>query len=191
MGTLRLNTRDRALIEFFRQPKQGVLLEVKAHLIDESSGTIMVTCADGDQMTDVYRHHEGVCIHHRSDPRIHLFSLNGGAKLIAENSPLQMGGEDEILLKHMQFARVKKDIETVVLYAHAPCGAAYDHDLSFSDVLELLFAGKDRVKRTLPGIKVACFCHVDYGDGKKRTYFVSRDAWLVWKKSAANQNRSS
>lgn len=181
VGKLLLSKRDRDLIRYFRDPKRGVLLEVQAHLIDESHGTIMVTCADGDQMTDVYRHHEGVCMHHRDDPRIHLLSLNGGAKLIAKSSPLRVGDEDTLLLKHMQFAREMKKMETVVLYAHAPCGVAYGHDLSFAEVLELLFEGKERVKCTLSEIKVACFCHIDYGDGRKRTYFVSRDAWIAWK----------
>ena len=137
----------------------------------------MVTCSDGDQFGDVFTHHaKQVCSLHREDSRIHTLALNGGAKLIAEGSPLLTSGEDEVLLRHIGVAIKLMGIETVVLYAHAPCGAAYSRGLSFEQVLDILFQGKDRVRKTYPGVKVACFCHIDDGD-KKRTYFVSRDAW--------------
>ncbi len=176
MCVLSLAEKDRIQIRFFRD-QAGVLLDVHPHLIDQSNGAIVVACSDGDQMPDVFKHHEKICAHHREHSRIHLFALNGGAKLISENSPLRMYQEDEVLLSHIRVAREKKNIDTVVLYAHAPCAVAYDKKLSFAEVLELLFQGKERVKREIPGVKVACFCHVDHGDGKKRTYFVSCKAW--------------
>ena len=182
MCVMSLAESDRFEIRFFRDQAM-VLLDVHPHLIDQSNGVIVVACSDGDQMPDVFKHHEKFCTHHREHARIHLFSLNGGAKLISENSPLRMHQEDQVLLSHIRMARKSKQIETVILYAHAPCGAAYGKKLSFTDVLELLFQGKERVKREIPGIKVACFCHVDHGNNKKRTYFVSYEAWLRWKES--------
>lgn len=181
MCVLCLTKTDLPQIRFFREDVK-VLCDVHPHAIDQSEGVILVTCSDGDQMPDIFKHHEKFCEHQRDEARIHLFSLNGGAKLISSDSPLRIFQEDEILLAHIDIARQMKGIDTVILYAHAPCGAAYGKDLSFADVLELLFKGKERVKREIPGIKVACFCHIDYGD-KKRTYFVSYEAWKTWKES--------
>lgn len=183
MCVMTLAESDRLEIRFFRD-QVGVLLDVHPHLIDQSNGVILVTCSDGDQMPDVFKHHEKFCTHHRENARIHLFSLNGGAKLISADSPLRMHQEDEVLLSHIRMARELKKIETVVLYAHAPCGVAYGKKLSFTDVLELLFKGKERVKTEVPGVKVACFCHVDHGENRKRTYFVSYEAWQRWRASA-------
>ena len=187
MSGLTLSDEDRQAIELLRRKDVGVLCNVSAHLINETNGAMVVTCSDSDQLRDVFRHHEKVCRHHRANTRIHMFSLNGGAKLIAESSPLRVHNEDQVLLAHITAARSMKQIETVVLYAHAPCGAAYGHDLPFYRVLELLFEGKERVKREIPGIKVACFCHIDYGNNKKRTYFVSRERWVDWVQKSAGQ----
>lgn len=179
--SLVLTEEDRKIIRMFSEKKVGVLRKVRPHLVDESNGAILVTCADGDQMEDLFSYHRKISLHHRETHRPHLLSLNGGAKLIAPDSPLRRGSEDTIILEHLKDARRMKEIETVVLYAHAPCGAAYAKQLSFYRVLELLFSGRARVEQVMPGIKVTCFCHVDYGDGKKHTYFASRTTWLLWK----------
>ena len=181
---LKLTKKDRAAIRLFRYKKIRVLQKIAPHLIDESNGAILVVCSDGDQMDDIFKHHEKICLHHRKGHRPHMLSLNGGAKVIAEHSPLRIiAGQDraQILIADIKMARSMKNIETVILYTHAPCGAAYAKGLSFCAILDLLFAGKDRIKKEIPGVKVACFCHVDYGNGKKKTYFVSRTAWLAWK----------
>lgn len=98
--------------------------------------------------------------------------------LLASGSPLNTWlREDEILLQHIAIARQLKEIDTVVLYAHAPCGAATLHQLSFIHVLETLRRAKIRLKTVDDKIKVACFCHIDYGHDKKRTYFFSTEAF--------------
>ncbi|OGZ07818.1 MAG: hypothetical protein A3C93_05860 [Candidatus Lloydbacteria bacterium RIFCSPHIGHO2_02_FULL_54_17] len=179
--SLVLSEEDRRTIRMFSEKKVRVLRKVRPQLVDETNGAILVTCADGDQMENVFLYHRKICLHHREEHRPHLLSLNGGAKLIASDSPLRHGDEDTVLLGHLKDARRMKGIETIVLYAHAPCGAAYAHKLSFYRVLELLFAGRERVEREMPGVKVTCFCHVDYGNGKKHTYFASRTSWLLWR----------
>lgn len=174
-----LTKEDRTQINMFR--RIGVLQEIESHRIDDTSnGTMVVNCSDGDQIDDLFNHHKRMCAHNdQGHHRHHLLALNGGAKLIAQKSPLRIGDEDTILLGHIHAARIMKSIDTVILYAHAPCGAAYAHRLPFESVLDLLFTGKERVKEEEPGIKVACFCHIDYGK-KKRTYFASREEWLRW-----------
>lgn len=170
-----LSSYDKRVITSLK--KHNILQSVEANRIDESEGAIMVTCADGDQFFDVFQHHSDVCKQCRDDTRIHVLALNGGAKLIAHNSTLDTMGEGNVLMKHIAGAMQLKKITTVVLYAHAPCGAAYLHGVSFDKVLDLLFGAKERIKKAHPHAKVACFCHIADGD-KKRTYFVSRDSWL-------------
>lgn len=75
-----------------------------------------------------------------------------------------------------------KGIKTIVLYIHAPCGAAGLCKISFAGELEHLILAKRRLKWWLGfmGIKVACFCHVDYGGGKKKTYFIKTHKAEKW-----------
>ena len=74
MCVLTLAESDRKQIRFFRD-QVGVLLDVSPHLIDQRNGVIVVACSDGDQMPDVFKHHEKFCSHHREHSRIHLFAL--------------------------------------------------------------------------------------------------------------------
>ncbi|MEK7624877.1 MAG: hypothetical protein AAB467_00835 [Patescibacteria group bacterium] len=86
-----------------------------------------------------------------------------------------------------------KGIKAVVLYIHAPCGAAGQCGISFLEQLRYLILAKRRLKRRLEllGITVTCLCHVDYGntadgysgDEKEHpnTYFIrthKAEAWL-------------
>ena len=162
------------LIEGFR--RSGILQDIDAHRIDQSKGAIIVSCADGDQMHDLFHHHEALVQESNCAPRLHTLALNGGALLLPMTSPLnRQFNEDKVLLHHIAVAQKLKEIDTVVLYAHAPCGAAMMHDMSFFQVVQYLMQAKMMLKNSGPaGIKVACFIHIDYGD-KKRTYFVSRE----------------
>lgn len=169
--------------EFIRQMKNlGVLAEVNPHRLDQSQGIIMVTCADGDQMPDIFQRQVQSCLVHRPAPRIHTLALNGGALLIPPHSPLcRERREDKVLLHHIQTARELKNIHTVALYAHLPCGAAEEMGLSAMTVFELLTAAKTHLKKVSDQLlKVACFCHIDYGNDYKQIHFVSRRFWLGW-----------
>lgn len=172
----KLSDETLALIARFRT--NGVLQDLDTHRIDQSKGAIIVSCADGDQIHDLFHHHEQLFNDAGISPRIHTLALNGGALLVAAGSPLTTWmREDEVLLKNIGVARQLKEIDTVILYAHAPCGAAGAANMTFHNVLEYLMQAKTRLKRIDDKIKVACFCHIDYGDGKKRTYFVSRECF--------------
>ncbi len=169
----KLTDDDRTLIKEFLGC--GILRDLNAHLIDQSNGAILVTCADGDQMSDLFHHHERIAREGGGTPRLHTLALNGGALLLAPSSPLnRQFHEDEVLLHHITVARQLKDIHTIVLYAHAPCGAAGAFHLTFLQVLEYLMEAKRSLKNGNGKIKVACFCQIDYGTGEKRTYSVSR-----------------
>lgn len=177
-----LNTDDRKLALELKRAR--ILTDVEAPELNLDHGVIIVTCADGDQMPDLFSFQTRLFNIRGIHPRVHTLALNGGALLIPEKSPLNKeNGEDRVLLAHLRDARKLKNIDTIVLYVHAPCGAAGLADLNFMQVMELLLEAKARIKKELPGALVACFCHVDWGENIKRTYFVSRDKWISWCKA--------
>lgn len=183
----KLSNEDRILIEELR--RYGVLQDIDGHRLDQKHGAIILTCADGDQMHDLFHHHEKIITSNLSaTPRIHTLALNGGALLLPPASPLhQKFNEDLVLLHHIKVARDLKEINTIVLYSHAPCGVAAQYNLSFFKVIQYLIEAKNLLKQDDKKIKVACFCHVDYGDKKKRTYFVSRERFEHWCKTNLKQ----
>lgn len=93
-----------------------------------------------------------------------------------------MGRHDIQMIINIWKAIRMKGIKTIVLYIHAPCGAAAHCHISFLGELQHLILAKRRLKWWLGymGIKVACFCHVDYGGGKKKTYFIKTHRAAEW-----------
>lgn len=177
---------DRQWITKMRQDK--ILEDVDPHRLDQSRGIIMVACADGDQMPGIFQYQADSQVQ-RTIPRIHTLSLNGGAILLASPpSPILQWREDMVLLEHIKTARRLKEIDSIALYAHAPCGAAYLAKLDFLEVARRLMEAKTILKKTLNGATVACFCHIDYGEKatekrRKKTYFLSRQRWTEWAKT--------
>jgi hypothetical protein len=166
-----LTDTDRVQIETLREA--GCLCDVDRYRIKSDKVTIFVGCADGDQLYDLYRHHCHICC----GSRHHALLLNGGALLLPRESRIhgaKKGGM--VLMNHIVTASHLKGIHSVVLYTHAPCGAAGLVKLSFFDVMRYLAEAKLRlaVRSDLRHLTVSCFCHVDYGGGKKRTYYVHR-----------------
>lgn len=159
----------------------NVFQNVASKELDLSEGVIIVPCADGDQMPDLFTYELGLFAELGIPPRVHEIALNGGALLIPQDSPVRReGAEDRVILQHLRDAQALKGIDLVMLYAHAPCGAAGLAGLDLRGVVKLLMAAKTRIKEEIPSLKVAVFIHMDWGDGKKRTYFVSRDRWENW-----------
>lgn len=155
----------------------GVFEDLQGHLIEDPDN-IIVPCSDGHQMRDLFWTHYGKLESKRNGPILHPIALNGGALLIPESSPMnRMYREDLVILSHLQAAITMKNVKTVVLYTHCPCGAAYHHGLNLRQVMALLMEAKNRTRACLPGIDVLCYCHIDYGGGRRRTYFVNRKKW--------------
>lgn len=175
----KLSGEDRELIRTLRAA--GVLRDVDEHRLDQRNGVILVTCADGDQFYDIFRYQCGTQAEQRSDPRIHSLAWNGGALACAPCSPINKRKHaDDIFLDQIADARQLKSIDTVALYAHAPCGAAGINHINLLTVIALQMRAKAKVKTLNQGVTVACFFHVDYGNGTKRTYFLSREQWEWW-----------
>lgn len=182
----KLSPEDKILIEDFRESK--ILDNVDTHKIEQDNGVILVSCADGDQMPDLFGHLEKIIVASGRPRRIHTLALNGGPLLLAPTSPLNMElHEDWTLLQHIAVARQLKEINTVILCAHAPCGAAGMFHLNFFQVIRYLIEAKTLLKKSYTDIKVACYCHIDYGEEKRRTHFVSRERFENWQKANLKQ----
>ncbi len=166
---------DYTLIASLRE--QDILLAVDGHRLEQTQGVILVSCGDGDQFVDLFVTQTGLQICRPHSPRVHTFAWNGGALRL--DNTIDIGNVFSVFLQEILDACVLKDIGTVALYAHYPCGKAALAHMTLLDVLRSLIRAKFAVKqaRNNEG-SVACFFHVNYlGDDidknpRKRTYFV-------------------
>lgn len=169
---------DLELLKEFRNA--GILEDVNPSKI-KGKGVILVCCSDGDQMHDIFTHQVRIIEVIKPGPRIHTIAMNGGALLLPRDSPLSAElHEDEVMLWHIAGARKLKDIHTVVLYAHAPCGAAGLANLTLLKVIELLIQAAKRLNTIYAQLQVIPMFHVDYDGKKKRSYFLSIQKWNEW-----------
>lgn len=176
-----LNGFDREVIEQLR--REGVLEDSEGRKLKAPNGTIVVSCSDGDQMPDVLAHLYSLKREGGWVVRPHMLCLHGGAMLIAPDCPLYREFHaDELLLQHIREAEGPdlKGISTIVLYVHAPCGAAGLAGLTIVHQLHFLMASKARVQAIDTSNEVVCFVHVDYDGNRKRTYFISRAKWETY-----------
>ncbi len=178
------------LAEVRRLRAAGVLLDIDPTKMDLSKGLIVVRCSDCDQRQDMVGYVESLCDRMGVRRRIHDFALNGGPKVIPIESPLNSGDRrGSSLLEDIEGAYVLKGIMAILLIGHNPCGAALMCDVSLNQAVRLLMQAEGRIKDALqsriPGLHVYSHIHVDYaevdaqGREKKRTYFVSHQAWLA------------
>jgi hypothetical protein len=171
-----LSLRDRDLIREYK--KAGILQDVNKHRLDQDQGVILVTCADGDRFPDIFNFQVKLQEHCRPHPRIHPLSWHGGAITCIPRSPVNTRRDSHLtFLDQIKAAPGLKDINLIALYAHAPCGAASLAGLSVEQVIALQIKAKKRIKALNTGAKVVCFFHIDHGEEKKRTNFLSRDLW--------------
>ncbi len=170
---------DIRLIRILREA--NVLVDVHGHMLDAPNGIIPVVCPDCDQVDDIDGHIRKLLDESGGRVRPHSLKLHGGGMLISAACPLDREFRiDEYLMKHIGVARNLKEINTIILYVHAPCGAAQLEGLGVVEILYHVVEAKKRVKATWPTDLVSCYIHVDYANEKKRTYFLSRDAFERW-----------
>jgi len=178
MDKLELPPFDRLVIRSMREHK--VLVNLDGHRLD-SQGIVLITCADCDEFPDIYEHKTQLFRSSGHTPRIHALSRNGGALMLVPKSPAVKRGRSTAtdLLEEIEEACAFKAMKTVGPYIHAPCGKAAKSKISFLSQMAYLFQGKELLEKRLPGISVACFCHIDYGNCK-RTYFASLEKYSDW-----------
>lgn len=188
-GQLLLSQDDRAALIGMR--KAGALADVNPRRLDQRNGAVIVTCSDGDQIPDVLEYHKRLCLQHRGTPRLHVVSLNGGAPLISPASPLSRGLPDgEVVVRHALKGLSAKKMTTMILKGHAPCLAVTLARLSAAETVRLVVEAKQHIMQhimALPigaffAVSVACLFHVDWGSGRKRSYFIDEVRLGEWLK---------
>jgi hypothetical protein len=108
--------------------------------------------------------------------------LNGGALLLSQKGPSAFHTRGTILLEDALEGCKLKNIDTLVLYGHWPCGKAKLSSIRIDRAFELYADGKHRARTFFRdnGVKLTACClwmHVDWPDEKKRSYFFNRKAW--------------
>jgi hypothetical protein len=132
-------------------------------------------------MLDRIEHDRRVAIEAHVVPRIHLLTCHGGCMAIAPESPLYPGmGIDTFMITQIEEAERLKEINVISAEIHLPCGKAGSLGLTLVHQIRLQMAAKPRIKAVDPTNKVICRVHVDYPDGRKRTYFISRQKWIAF-----------
>lgn len=180
MGTLSLE--DRRTYEYLlRLQILRRVLPDKLNAQKFRKGLMLTCCSDGDQFEDVYTHIVKVCLQHMPWPRVHLLPRMGGALVIPHGLGREHYGPQ--LVEDILTTYKLKDIETLALYAHAPCGAAKAANLNLAQVLDLLakakFHMKQEIKKNKIPLDVVCFVHIDSGAGGKHTYHFPVAQWQL------------
>lgn len=176
-------------LEYLLSLEGSVLLDIDPYLLVEEDGAIVVTCPDGRYFSDIFSHHSRMQQNYREYPLIHPFGMNGGALLLAPDSPLVSPGstiQADLLrgiIEAMEWIKIRK----VVLSAHYRCGKASNCGVGATETIRLLFAAKKAVKTWLEryGPVVSCYFHIDFGidfkeRGKKKrvlSYYANREGW--------------
>ena len=164
--------------------RAGVLQAHDGSKLETGNGIILITCSDGDKILEFLEHIEELIREGGGKFRPHIFAGHGGAMLIAEDCPLYREERaDRFLLKQISDAHEMKDIGTVILMVHAPCGAAKKARMDVILELAHLVRAKKRVKAAMPQLKVSCFIDIHYADGGKKILFVSPEAFEDWQKT--------
>ncbi len=177
---------DFALIRELRDV--GVLRELRPEEFRADTGTVPVLCSDGDRAWDVFNHHTAACMEANFPIRPHVIAYPGAPILLSRHSPAVLGIHiDRLLIYGIKTGPEMKQIKTVVIVPHWPCGMAKLCNLDFIRTLELSMNGKARLKRELThAVKEIVVClHVDYGENKQgerimRTYHIDQQKWLRW-----------
>lgn len=174
---------DMVFLRRLRQPDFQVLVDIQPNEIKrvvEDKGSVIPTCADGDEIYELMTHHRQICdgsnCHHSP-------ALNGGPLLFSDlllNE--EMRGDGAVLLRHSFEGRKLKGVETFVCYGHAPCGKARLNGIRADELIGHYINGKDRVRRhatrnEIPLKAVCLWIHIHWPNDDQRTYVFKRDAW--------------
>ncbi len=183
MGEKRIRLSEEDLEKIKELRKFGILADVNGHHLNQKNGVIMISCADGHQMYDIFGHQLKMQEGHCQDLCVHTLAWNGGALRIPQYSPANKKDRTTHLdvIDDIRDSIKIKNIHTIALYVHAPCGKAHACGINFIEMIGLLIDAKIRIKKEVDNIYVACFIHIDFNNNRKRTYFISRKKWIEWR----------
>ncbi len=175
-----LDPEEREILSELREKR--ILDDIDPHRLQDPLKVLLVTCADGHHMADIFRHQESICSRNGSGAVVHTIALNGGAMILSKNYlPNLKYPDKEVMIRHIIAGCEIKGIDTLAYHVHAPCGAARGSGLKAHESIKLALEGKQGMREILPiHFKMGCFAHVDWGNGKKRTYFVRKKEFFDW-----------
>lgn len=139
---------------------------------------VAVLCSDGHQILEKIRHMES-CTEHEGTPCQHVIATNGGALVLAEDSPIAYDTFEgtavnmaACCITNVKRGCLVKQPKTIVLKTHFPCAMAFANKLSVAQVLMYQAKGHTRVRGTVLRVlreagmtsveKVLCCVHVNY-----------------------------
>lgn len=139
---------------------------------------VAVMCSDGHQILEKIGFLES-CTTHDNEPCQHIIATNGGALVLAEDSPIAYDSFEgttvnmaACCITNVRRGCMIKKPRTLVLKTHFPCAMALDRDLSVAEVLTLQAKGHARIEGTVlrtlreRGMtsieRVLCCVHVNY-----------------------------
>ncbi len=176
---MKLSIRDRQLVDMMRQG--DVLVNTDSTKFNQHVGSIIVCCSDGDQLTDLLNHNASMAIESEGQTRPHTIANHGGAMLLSDGVNLFEEHDVSGLIRTEIAQAIKmKGIRSVALMVHTPCGASSMIDLDVVGTVDHMVRGKKMLKEYFPEIMFTCFLHVDYGQNRRRTYFVPKDTFEEW-----------
>ncbi len=172
---------DRWTLREVRRTEVGVFGDARGRALDQSRGVRLVTCIDPWQFSEIFDFHRRLARKQVKPVLIEPYPVPAGGLRFASGSPLLHPNELDHLLTRLRENIEHTGILDTVLYAHAPCRATTRAGVNLEQALEFLFQAERTVCREIPGVKVACFSHIDFGSGKKRSYHLSRKRWEAWR----------
>lgn len=173
--------KDYELIQDLREKE--VLVRIQGEEFRADRGTVPVLCSDGDRMLDVFMHLAQTCSDMNFPVRPHLIAYPGAPILLSRYSPLVLGmSVDRLFIHGIKTGPDMKNIKTILIVPHWPCGMAKACNISLMRSLALVMNGKARIKKELASLVrdvVACL-HVDYGNGFMHSYHINHERWLQY-----------
>lgn len=144
--------------------EQKVLEDIDPKKLDLTNGIILVACSDCDQFVDRYDFWMKLLKAEGGAQRIHPILDHGGALRIPSKSPLNKAGRSTAIdmIDSIEEAAGLKNIRTVILEAHSPCGKAIAHSLSLRTTIDLHMQAKTRMQNMGHNITYATMFHMHW-----------------------------
>ena len=170
----------------------GVLEPIDGRKLEAENGIVGLFCSDPYRREDVIGHKERILLEIFGHKLIFPIMFPGGALRLGVESPANIRGSSlhADMLTGIQTGLRVLETTTVALYIHFPCAHAGLCGLDPYTCMRTLFRAKHYVKRktTLPPsadgtptkLRVPCFIHLDWGNGRMETYFIRGTNFNIW-----------
>jgi hypothetical protein len=137
---------------------------------------------------------------------VHCFQAGGGGLLVPPSTPIDIPGLDSAGIsafcrKQIAIGIVVKELQAVMLSAHAPCAAAAEANLDLIGTIELLMAAKVEIRDQYPRssgdhVVIIPAILLQFSQRDTQLFFIHIDSWrrhlatlAEWRESAAARKR--